>query len=278
MAPEIKTLSDCQLSRAAHYWRFFPLFTTISTNSKLNRDLKEAEKIADQISQGELKFHFEKESSELTDSLIEIADYLAEKSVIADRIAAGDLSAEITLRSENDRFGESFQNMISKLRVHVQTEEERNRLQKSILKLQEEVSDVAAGDLTVKAEVTPEITGAIAESFNFMTSELRSLIGQVKEVTLQVGASANDINYTTEQLARGSEAQASQIALTTSEISGMAAQIQEVSNNASLSAQVAGDALNSARYGTKAAQDNIGAMNSIRRQVQETAKRIKKTR
>ena len=56
----------------------------------------------------------------------------------------------------------------------------------------------------------------------------------------------------------------------------MALQIQEVSENASLSAQVAGDSLNNARYGTKAVQDNIGAMNSIRKQVQETAKRIKK--
>jgi twitching motility protein PilJ len=62
----------------------------------------------------------------------------------------------------------------------------------------------------------------------------------------------------------------------TSAVSEIALRIQEVSENASLSAQVAGDSLNKSRYGAKAVHDNIGAMNSIRKQVQETAKRIKK--
>ena len=56
----------------------------------------------------------------------------------------------------------------------------------------------------------------------------------------------------------------------------MASQIQEVSANASVSAEVASESLTSARYGLKAAKDNIGAMDAIRKQVQETAKRIKR--
>lgn len=247
-------------------------------NSGHSKDLKNAVETAAEISEGQINFDFENEtSSELKILLKEIAAYLSEKAAIADRIATGDLSAEVVLRSETDVFGKSFQNMINKLRVHVQTEEERDYLQKSILKLTEEVSEVAAGDLTVTAEViASETTGAIAEAFNLMTTELRSLIGRVKDVTFQVGNSANDINYTTEQLARGSEAQASQIERTTQAVSAMARQVQEVSNNASLSAQVAAEALDNARYGTKAARDNTEAMNSIRRQVQETARRIKK--
>jgi twitching motility protein PilJ len=165
---------------------------------------------------------------------------------------------------------------VEKLRVSVQTQDERERLERSIKKLLDEVSEVAAGDLTVQAEVTPEMTGAIAGAFNSMTKELRSLIKQVKDVTFQVSTSANAINDTTEQLERGSEAQASQISRTTSAISQMALQIQDVSANAALSAQVAAESLGNARYGTQAVQDNINAMNSIRKQVQETAKRIKK--
>lgn len=254
----------------------FSLIAVNLANIKLGGELKESAQIAAQIAEGDFAIYFEESAGELKTELKAISDYLAEKSAVADLIAMGDLSSEIELRSENDRFGGAFQNMIEKLRVLVQTEEERDRLQKSILKLLREVSDVAAGDLTVNADVAPEITGAIAEAFNRMTAELRSLIGQVKDVTLQVGTLANTVNETTEQLARGSEAQASQISRTTAAISNMALQIQEVSSNASLSSQVAADSLNSARYGTKAVQDNIGAMNAIRKQVQETAKRIKK--
>jgi twitching motility protein PilJ len=245
-------------------------------NSRLDKELKETLLLASQIAEGDFTAEFEENEGEIKTALKEISSYLEEKSALIYMIANGDLSGKITLRSEADHFGKAFGNMLENLRVTVQTEEERACLQKSILKLLGEVSEVAAGDLTVSAEVTPEITGAIAEAFNSMTSELRSVIGQVKDVTFQVSASANAINDTTEQLARGSEAQASQISRTTSAIANMALQNQEVSSNAALSAQVAADSLNNARYGTKAVQDNIGAMNSIRRQVQETAKRIKK--
>lgn len=252
----------------------FSLLITNFSNIKLRRQLNEATEIARRISLGE---RFEEDTAnELLDFLRDISLYMQEKTVIAKRIAGGDLTAEVVQRSDEDAFGQSFQEMIGKLRSLVQTEDERDRLEKSIRKLLREVSEVAAGDLTVQAQIAPEMTGAIANAFNRMTRELRSLIKQVKDVTWQVGASANAINDTTEQLAAGSEAQASQIARTTSAIGEMVRQIQEVSENASLSAQVADDSLENARYGTKAVQDNIGAMNSIRKQVQETAKRIKK--
>ena len=246
------------------------------SNFKMSSEIKQAGEIAHHLAQGEFFDEETEEQSELLFALQEISAYLKGKALIVDRIAAGNLPSEIVLDSDADIFGQSLNNMSNKLRQVVQTQEKRDQLQKSILKLLSEVSEVAAGDLTVQAEVSPEMTGAIAEAFNSMTKELCSLIKQVKDVTFQVGASANAINDTTEQLARGSEAQASQISRTTQAISQMALQIQEVSGNASLSAQVAGDALNTARYGTKAVQDNIGAMISIRKQVQETAKRIKK--
>jgi twitching motility protein PilJ len=254
----------------------FSLVALNFSEFRLKSERKEALEIAAKIAQGELFEDETDDKSELLFALKEISDYRQRKTEVLNKIATGNLSENIVMESETDVIGQSIQNMIDKLRLLVQTEEERDRLQKSILKLSEEVSEVAAGDLTVRAEVSPEMTGAIAEAFNSMTKELRSLIRQVKDVTFQVGSSANAINDTTEQLARGSEAQASQISRTTSAISNMALQIQEVSNNALLSAQVAGDSLNNARYGTQAVQDNINAMNSIRKQVQETAKRIKK--
>lgn len=254
----------------------FSLVALNLSNFKLGREMNTATELAEQIANGEILVESVEESSDLLRSLQEISDSLHSKALKADQIATGDLSVEFALRSEADVFGKSLGNMVDKLRMLVQTEEERDSLQQSVLKLLSEVSEVAAGDLTVQAEVSPEITGEIAEAFNHMTKELRSLIKQVKDVTFQVSSSANAINDTTGQLATGSEAQASQIARTTTAISNMALQIQEVSENASLSAQVAGDSLNNARYGSKAVQDNINAMNSIRKQVQETAKRIKK--
>src|SRR5687768_11774359 len=185
----------------------FSLVSVNFSNIKLSRELKAAAETAHQLSQGEMLEDDFESSSELFDSLKDISDYMRGKAAIADRISSGSLSADVALCSDSDNFGRSFQNMIERLRLFVQTQETRDALQKSILKLSDEVAEVAAGDLTVQAEVTTEITGEIAEAFNSMTCELRSLIKQVKDVTLQVGASANAINDTTDQLARGSEAQ-----------------------------------------------------------------------
>ena len=254
----------------------FSLITTNISNLKLQHELRTATDIAHQLSQGEMLEDDFDGGTEMFDSLIDISVYFKNKARIISRISSGDLSDEVALNSDSDEFGKSFQDMIGKLRPLVETQEKRDALQDSILKLSKEVSLIAAGDLTVEAETDQEMTGTIAVALNSMTGELRSLIKQVKDVTFQVGTSANAINDTTEQLARGSEAQSVQISRMMAAISDMALRIQEVSENASLSAQVAGDSLNNSRYGAKAVQDNIGAMNSIRKQVQETAKRIKK--
>lgn len=252
------------------------VIATNFSNIYLRHELDEAVIFATQLANGELLDDESVSNTELLLSLKDVSDYLKEKSAITQQIAVGDLSSAIILRSDSDVLGNSLQNMTEQLREMVQTKEKRDSLQLSIVKLLGEVSEVAAGDLTVQAEVSPEMTGQIAKAFNSMTKELRSLIKKVKDVTYEVSTSANSINDTTEQLAGGSEAQASQISRTTAAISNMTVQIQEVSGNASLSAQVAGESLNNARYGSKVMQDNINAMNSIRKQVQETAKRIKK--
>ena len=252
----------------------FALVAANLENSKLKREQTHAVEAAHELSQG-VPFDGGADC-ELLDSLKGISDYLDAKSALADRIAKGDLLENVTPVSDSDALGRSMQNMVDNLREMVQTKETRDRLHNSVIKLLEEVSDVSRGDLTVHAEVGPEITGSIADAFNSMTLNLRTLIKQVKDITYQVGTSAGSINETTEQLAHGSFIQASQITRTTAAIANMTIQIQEVSDNAELSAKVAAESLTNARSGTKAATDNINAMKCVRKQVQETAKRVKR--
>lgn len=244
------------------------------SNIKAAGEIRIAIEQAHRLSHGE--FFDDLPTSMLGDSLKEASDYLRARSSELRKIAAGDVSENIALRSDSDHFGDSMQHLVERLRFTLGTADTRDRLQRSIVKLLDEVSEVSAGDLTVQAEVGPELTGEIAEAFNQMTRNLRSLIKQVKDVTMQVATSASAISDTTEQLAGGSVAQASQIARTTTAIASMAQQVQDVSRIATQSAEVASGSLDSARLGTQAARENIEAMRSIRKQVQETAKRIKK--
>lgn len=249
------------------------VFSNLS-NIRQAADIRTAMEQAHRLSQGE--FIDDLPTSALGDSLKEASDYLRARSSEIRKIASGNVSENIERRSDSDHFGDSMQHLIEQLRFTLGTADTRDRLQRSIVKLLDEVSEVSAGDLTVQAEVGPELTGEIAEAFNQMTRNLRSLIRQVKDVTIQVATSATAISDTTEQLAGGSVAQASQISRTTTAIASMAQQVQDVARIATESADVAAGSLDSARLGTNAARENIDAMRSIRKQVQETAKRIKK--
>jgi methyl-accepting chemotaxis protein len=183
---------------------------------------------------------------------------------------------EVTSHDELGEMSETLNAMLDNTLGLIQTREERDAMQASIQKLLREVSGVADGDLTVEAEVTADMTGAIADSFNLMIGQLREIITGVQEATQKVSASANEIQARTEQLSRGSESQALQIAETSDAIEEMATSIAQVSQSATMSASVGEQSLINAKQGTLSVQNTMQGMNRIRDQVQETAKRIKR--
>ena len=184
--------------------------------------------------------------------------------------------AEVLSRDELGRVASSLNAMLDNTLRLIQSEQERDAIQASIKKLLDEVSGVASGDLTVEAEVGADFTGAIADSFNFMISQLREIVTNVQEATLEVSHSANQIQTSTESLSRGSESQSTQIVDTSAAIDEMSISIQQVAENTAQSATVAVDARENARKGTQMVQNTIQAMDRIRNQVQETSKRIKR--
>lgn len=185
--------------------------------------------------------------------------------------------AKVISKDELGEMAESLNNILGgTLNLTIQSTQDRLQLETNIRKLLDEISEASSGDLRVEAEVTEEATGAIADAFNNMISELRSIISQVQQTTLTVSSSATEIQATTEHLAEGSESQASQIGRATAAIGDMAMSIQQVSSNAVEAATVAGNALNNARQGAESVQKTINGMSGIRTQVQQTSKRIKR--
>ena len=67
-----------------------------------------------------------------------------------------------------------------------ESESENKRNQEAILRLLNEMGNLADGDLTVQASVTEDVTGAIADSINFTIEELRTLVRGINSATDQV--------------------------------------------------------------------------------------------
>ncbi|MCK6415221.1 MAG: methyl-accepting chemotaxis protein [Giesbergeria sp.] len=148
--------------------------------------------------------------------------------------------------------------------------------QAAILRLMNELQQVAEGDLTQEATVTEDITGAIADSVNYTVEELRQLVGSVQKTATRVAQTTAMVDNTSTELLAASTEQLREIRETGQSVLDMAGRINNVSVQAEESAQVARQSLQAADSGLQAVQNAIGGMNSIRDQIQETSKRIKR--
>jgi twitching motility protein PilJ len=154
--------------------------------------------------------------------------------------------------------------------------EQNERNQQAILRLLDEMGSLADGDLTVEATVTEDITGTIADSFNFAIEELRKLVATVNETALMVDTATKQTENTAAHLAKAADNQAREINAATESIVSMAASIEEVSGNAERSSDVARHSVEVAHKGGEAVRRTIDGMNAIRETIQETSKRIKR--
>jgi len=156
------------------------------------------------------------------------------------------------------------------------SEQENKRNQEAILRLLNEMGNLADGDLTVQASVTEDVTGAIADSINFTIEELRTLVRGINSATDQVAKATTDAQSISNRLYEASQRQNKEIQQASASVLQMAQSINEVSQTASQSARVAQQSLAAAEKGGTAVHNQISGMNEIRTQIQDTAKRIKR--
>ena len=100
---------------------------------------------------------------------------------------------------------------------------ESDRNQQAILRLLDELSSLADGDLTVQATVTEDITGAIADSINYAVDALRGLVSTINASAIQLDSATRQTQALSQHLARASGAQTSSIiaSLSSAENSGV---------------------------------------------------------
>jgi twitching motility protein PilJ len=161
-------------------------------------------------------------------------------------------------------------------RQRMAAEAERNGTQQAILRLMNEMGDLADGDLTIRATVTEDVTGAIADSVNYTIEELSVLVRRINDAAGRVNSATEVAQRLSGELLDASERQSKEIQQAGLQIQEMARSMTAVSGSALQTAQVARRSLEAARKGADAVQNSIKGMNEIREQIQETSKRIKR--
>ncbi len=203
-----------------------------------------------------------------------------------DLVSQGDLGARATVYSKDD-FGQLATGFNQMARVILTTTSEAQRkaqeqeqakedLQRQVIRLLDDVEGAARGDLTVQAEVTADVLGAVADSFNLTIQNLREIVQQVSVAARQVSKSSTENEMFARSLSADALRQAEELAVTLNSVQVMTESIQRVAESAREAEEVARSASATALRGGEAVERTVAGILEIRETVAETTRKVKR--
>lgn len=152
----------------------------------------------------------------------------------------------------------------------------KESLQRRALELLMEVDPVSRGDLTIRAKVTEDEIGTVADSYNATIESLRKIVGQVQQAAGQVTLTAGTSETAVETLSSAATIQTKEIEVALQRIQQMATSIQMVSVNAEQAETAVQQANQTVQEGDAAMNRTVDGILAIRETVGETAKKVKR--
>jgi twitching motility protein PilJ len=203
-----------------------------------------------------------------------------------EQVAQGNMGARASIYSQDElgQLSSSFNQMIHSVvtsngeaqRKAREMEQAKDELQRQVIRLLDDVEGAARGDLTVKAEVTADVLGAVADSFNLTIDSLRQIVQQVQMAAVQVNQGSTDSEAFARRLSSDALRQAEELAVTVNSVQMMTASIKRVADSARESEEVARTASSTALKGGEAVERTVAGILEIRETVAESTRKVKR--
>jgi len=152
----------------------------------------------------------------------------------------------------------------------------KDNLQRRALELLMEVEPVSSGDLTIRASVTSDEIGTIADSYNATIGSLRKLVTQVQTAAKQVATTTSSSEISVQELSAEALRQAQEITAALDRIQEMSNSIRAVAANASQAEAAVLQATQTVEVGDAAMNRTVDGILAIRETVAETSKKVKR--
>jgi methyl-accepting chemotaxis protein PixJ len=152
----------------------------------------------------------------------------------------------------------------------------RKALQKNAWELLLQVDRISQGDLTIRAHVTEDEIGTIADSYNATVQSLRGLVSNVRNVSQQVVNTTSTNEISVAELSIEALQQAEDIGLALNRLQEMSSSIDLVVSNALIAESAVMESAQLVKAGDAAMNSAVEGILTIRNTVAETAKKVKR--
>jgi len=194
------------------------------------------------------------------------------------RLAEGEYDTRVEVKGTDEfsRLSKAFNELLDDRSLSVQkTEDEHQELNQSVFKLLQAVAELSERNLTVRAEVTEDATGPVADAINLLAEETASTLAQVRDIASEVNKSSQKVNthlMSVNKLAMREQEQAIE---TADQMDKMLQRLDSIATTAAETNSMADNTTISTRKAHESVTDTLDGMSDIRETVQETGKRIK---
>jgi twitching motility protein PilJ len=201
------------------------------------------------------------------------------------KIGQGELDTRLAVKGDDELalLGDTINDMAGQLKTLVgekerAAEEQRQlteTLQNRVLELLEEVEPISEGDLTIRARVTADDIGTIADSYNFMVANLREIVTKVQGAASNVAKTTGNNEISVQALSQEALRQAEEITVALKQVQEMAQSARLVAASAEKAAEVVRRATQTVEEGDIAINRTVEGIGAIRETVAQTRQKVK---
>ena len=150
------------------------------------------------------------------------------------------------------------------------------QVEESIMHLMTDLISISDGNLALRARVAENMTGSIADSLNLTVARLNRTMADVKEASQTVRQGSEQMTTDAAVILEAVRDQSGKIKEASSSVNSISDSVQAIAFAAEQSSDVARQQQEATQQGRDAVIAVISSMDSIREQIQDTSKRIKR--
>lgn len=188
-----------------------------------------------------------------------------------------DARAHLSSGDELGQLADVFDNLLDERVTRMaEAEKENERLNNSIIELIRAVAQISQKDFTVKAPVTEDVTGAIGDALNLLTTETSDILQQVTQVSREVSAASRKAKTISDTVTTITNNERLKVQKSFQELEVSANRMNQIAEMAQTASSTADKAIQTTETARETVTSTVTGINTIRDTIRETEKRLKR--